>query len=388
MITYCHIFFDEYPKDSRIRRYTNLLLNNGYRVIVVSSYSPGLKFFEKSNKLIVFRLPVRKKRGSFVSRFFEYFLFSSVSSIILSWIKIIYNPKIFHVHTLPDFLVFSCLIPKLFGSKIILDFHELFPEFMMQHRPGLNKKSLSIKILLFQEKLSAKFSDYIIVFHDIALEILKSRNNNNKMVCIMNGVDENEITSFKKEKSGKFIIIYNGTINFNLNLSIVLDALNKLKFINKPIYDNIEYHLYGKGPEIAILMQKAKSLTLNNVYFHGQVEFQEMVNILKSVSLCILPPTRNVYSDLYYSIKLVEMIYFKIPVIATRLNTYLYYYPENCILYFDSGNVEQLVEKIIFIYENQNEVNHFTNNAFERYRNYNWKLMSDRFINVLKELKY
>ena len=34
-----------------------------------------------------------------------------------------------HVHSVPDFEVFAVLIPKLLGAKIILDIHDIVPEF-------------------------------------------------------------------------------------------------------------------------------------------------------------------------------------------------------------------------------------------------------------------
>ena len=34
-----------------------------------------------------------------------------------------------HVHNLPDILVLSALVPRLTGAKIILDMHEIMPEF-------------------------------------------------------------------------------------------------------------------------------------------------------------------------------------------------------------------------------------------------------------------
>ena len=34
-----------------------------------------------------------------------------------------------HVHNVPDFLVFSAWLPKLAGTKIILDIHDILPEF-------------------------------------------------------------------------------------------------------------------------------------------------------------------------------------------------------------------------------------------------------------------
>ena len=34
-----------------------------------------------------------------------------------------------HVHSVPDFEVFAALFPKLTGSKVILDIHDIVPEF-------------------------------------------------------------------------------------------------------------------------------------------------------------------------------------------------------------------------------------------------------------------
>ena len=34
-----------------------------------------------------------------------------------------------HVHSVPDFLVFAALVPKLLGARIILDIHDILPEF-------------------------------------------------------------------------------------------------------------------------------------------------------------------------------------------------------------------------------------------------------------------
>jgi glycosyltransferase involved in cell wall biosynthesis len=89
---------------------------------------------------------------------------------------------------------------------------------------------------------------------------------------------------------------------------------------------------------------------------------------------------------LYYSLKLTEMIYFKIPVIATRLETYCRYYPENCLIYFDSENVEELADKIIFVYKNRSDLSSFTENAYNEYQKINWEIMKERYINIIKSL--
>ena len=82
---------------------------------------------------------------------------------------------------------------------------------------------------------------------------------------------------------------------------------------------------------------------------------------------------------------LTEMIYFKIPVICTRLDTYLYYYPEDCLFYFNSDDVKDLAMKIMYVYRNKKKVTEYTNNALNKYNNFDWTKMSYRYIYMLKK---
>ena len=383
----CHIFFDEYPKDSRIRRYANCLIYEGYEVIVISLNNGSTNKYEEINGVKVYRINIKKKRGSFSRRLYEYALFEIVAFIYAIRIYIAYKPEIFHIHTLPDFLVFAALIPKLYGSKVILDFHELFPEAFLQFNKKLTVKSFWYKMILFLEKVSFNFANEIIVFHDPAKEILKKRyGNKNEITTIMNGVDEDEIKDFNRKKSGNFIIVYNGTINYNLNLSLVLKALLRIKNSNSEKYKMIEFHLYGDGPDLENILNTAKELLVENVFYKGRIEFSEMMKKLETASLCVLPPLKDVYSDLFYSIKLIEMIYLRIPVAATRLNTYMKYYPENCLLYFDSDNDEELAERILFAYNCPEKLREYTENAFAEYQKYSWEIMRGRYVKLVKKI--
>jgi glycosyltransferase involved in cell wall biosynthesis len=272
------------------------------------------------------------------------------------------------------------------GDRIILDFHELFPEFMMQHKPNLNYTSLIIKSLILIEKLSFGFATHIITFHDPAREILLKRIKQEKpVVTIMNGVDKTELPVFNKIKSEEFRIVYNGTINFNLNLSLVIKALNIIKIRYPEVYDKIGFYLYGEGPDIGNIKKKASQLNIKNVYFKGRFKFTDMMKELEQASVCILPPKKDIYSDLYYSLKLTEMIYFRIPVIATRLDTYHSYYPEDCLIYFNSDDCEDLAKKILFVYSNS-KIETYTDNAFKQYSNYSWDIMKLRYQSLINSI--
>lgn len=380
----CHVFFDEFPKDPRVRRYTNLLINSGFKVYIVCIGSDNFQLVQSEQNITIYRLPIKKKRGTFLSRFIEYLVFQLFATIIVSYIFFRHKVKLYHYHTLPDFLIFTSIIPKLFGSTIILDFHELFAEFMMQHKSTLTYSSLLTKAILFQERLSFGFANEIIVFHDPAKNILAQRAGyNRRITVVMNGVDESELPQFNKRSTDKFRLIYNGTINYNLNLTLVIKALSIIKEKDLASYNKIGFYLYGDGPDLENILNLAKELKIENVHYLGRLKFQEMVKELEIASACVLPAKKDIYSDLYYSIKLTEMIYFKIPVIATRLKTYLHYYPEDCLIYFDSENIEMLAEKILYTYKNRDSLSSFSENAVREYQKINWDIMSKRYNQII-----
>ena len=383
----CHIFFEEYPKDTRIRRYVNFIKKYDYKVFIICLKTPNMRYVESNQNEKIFRIPIQKKRSSFIRRIWEYFQFQVFATLLASYVCLVHNVRLFHVHTLPDFLVFSCLIAKAANSRIILDFHELFPESMSQ-MTGKNNNSITIKMIKLQEKLSYLFANAIIAFHDPAREILTNRYKkyNKRITTVMNSIDTDEIPIIKKIKSHKLIIVYNGTINENLNLTFVVETLNRLRVTNPKLFYKIEYRLYGDGPDLKNILNLSKKYNLNNVIYFGRLKYKDMIKELSQASLCILPPKKDVYSDLYYSLKLIEMIYLKVPVIATRLNTYQKYYPECCILYFDSMDMQQLIEKIEFFYNNPTKVLKYTEKAFRKYQDYNWTKNSENYLQVIHRL--
>jgi glycosyltransferase involved in cell wall biosynthesis len=324
----CHLFYEEFPRDPRVRRYVNALNESGIYCVVICSKKKRDRMFENWNGNAVYRIPVAKLRQSFIITFLEYLIFTFLSLILISYLGIKYRFRVIHVHTLPDSLVFAAVFNKLFGAKLVLDLHEVFPELFTVRRPEL-ENSFWVEILKFNEKISIKFADELITIHDNAKEIFIKRNKGieNKIHVIMNGVDPAEFKESQLSQTEKFVIIYNGTINKILNLTMIVEALSVLKNKMKDNdFDKIVFRLYGDGPSVDEILKLTKTLGVNdNVDYRGFIPPPEMRKEVLKSNVLILPPLKNIYSDLFYTIKLVEMIYLKIPVIATRLNKYKRY---------------------------------------------------------------
>ena len=72
--------------------------------------------------------------------------------------------RVVHVNNMPDFLVFTTIIPRLFGIKVILDIHDPMPNTFVPKFKG-QEKGFFYRILLWQERVSAAYCSQVITVH-------------------------------------------------------------------------------------------------------------------------------------------------------------------------------------------------------------------------------
>ena len=70
-----------------------------------------------------------------------YFTSLLLIGFLLTFLSLINRYQTIQIHTLPDFLTFSSALPKLFGIKIVTDFHEPSPELILT-KLGYHKQFL------------------------------------------------------------------------------------------------------------------------------------------------------------------------------------------------------------------------------------------------------
>ena len=116
----------------------------------------------------------RFDRRGFLFQLLEYFAFFLFSFIGLSSLHMQKGHDVVHIHNLPDFLVFIALIPKITGAMVILDLHDLMPEFFAER----NDRSLDnwlVRLIILQESLSCRFANLIITDTEIWRQTLITR---------------------------------------------------------------------------------------------------------------------------------------------------------------------------------------------------------------------
>jgi len=379
----CSVVQEYFPKDIRIRKQSYVLVKNNYSISVICLRNKGEKKYEVIDGIEVHRLNLSKKRTTRFRYIFEYILFFFQAFFKLNILDLKRRYHIIQVNNLPDFLVLCTFIQKLKGSKILLDMHEIMPEFFISKYKQTDK-SFTIKILKIIEKLSLRFSDEIITINDPIRNILKKRSVQNKEITIvMNTVDETVFPKMILANNGYFNLVYHGTLSEIYGLDLAINAL--IEF-SKNDY-NFRFYIYGEGPQKKYLSSLIDNNNLqNSILLMGQVAFEEMMFHLKKMTIGILPIRKDIFLDLSFSNKLAEYIYLKIPVIISNLNATKYYFSDDEITYFNAGDIKDLYKKIYYAYKNPEVMRKKAEKAFRKYQSIKWSVMSDRYLNLMNSL--
>ncbi len=111
------IAFSPYPSDPRPRRAVDALIDAGMTVDLICLAEDQAQRREKQDALDVTRLPITHRRGGGLSYLYQYSAFLSLSAGILAARSLKRRYNVVYVHNMPDFLVFSALVPKLLGAR-------------------------------------------------------------------------------------------------------------------------------------------------------------------------------------------------------------------------------------------------------------------------------
>src|SRR5262249_542632 len=122
------VAYSYYESDPRVIREAEAAVGAGFEVDFIALRRPGTPAFEAAGGVRVFRLDQSKYRWrghvSYLLAYLEFFLrcLAKITSLYFKrWYRLI------HVNNMPDFLVFSTIIPRLCGAKVILDIHDPMP---------------------------------------------------------------------------------------------------------------------------------------------------------------------------------------------------------------------------------------------------------------------
>lgn len=380
MIVYSH-----YSRDARVRRYAELLAAENHFVDIIclrENYTP------KKNINLIF-YPLERRRFSKLWYIVEYSLFFIFSFVKISLLYVQKKYAFIHVHNMPDFLIFTCMIPKLLGSKIILDLHDPMPEVYLS-KYHVSRSNLTLQLIKYIEKLSMNFADRIITANVIFKKVISSRNNNfkNKILVIQNFPDDSIFKPKKiRGKDSNFTLMYMGTVADRYMLASAIHSVSLIKTKIRNFKFNIYPKLKNEGSYFIYLKKLISVLKLEEIIqIKDPIPVEKIAIEINRADCGILLLKKDKFTETIIPVKLLEFIKMETPVIATKTKTLSGLLPKNLIYYLKKQSPEEIANAIIEIHQNK----HLTTKMIQAEKNYvlknNWKIDSKKYLDLLLNL--
>jgi glycosyltransferase involved in cell wall biosynthesis len=159
-------------------------------------------------------------------------------------------------------------------------------------------------------------------------------------------------TDWRKENKfhdDDFILIYAGIIGHAQGLEVILHAANLLR--NER---DIKFIILGSGPEREKLINLKTEMNLDNVLFLETILKKDMSSIIKAVDVSIIPLRKiDLFKGAIPS-KIFESLAMKKPALlgVEGEAKELFIDQGKCGLFFEPENAEDLSEKILELYSN------------------------------------
>lgn len=346
------VAYSFYESDNRVRRYAETLIKEGHQVDAVALRKPGQIRFEVIKGVCVHRIQERtideKGKLSYLYRLLKFFFLSSYWLAAAHFRK---HYKVIHIHSVPDFEVFAAWIPKLFGARVILDIHDIVPEFFAD-KFGVTQNSLLVRALKVVEKLCCAFANHVIIANDLWHKKLTERSvKPEKCTTVLNYPCDDIFPRRQNHinERDKAIMIYPGTMAVHQGLDIATDASRKIK----EAVPEFEFHMYGKGPEQEQLREQICRMNLSEtVYLHGPVSMEEIAQRMAEADVGVVPKRAEGFGDEAFSTKIFEFMAVGLPVVASKTTIDSYYFSNGSVLFFQSGNADDLAEKVLYLIRN------------------------------------
>lgn len=395
------VLYSYYASDPRPRREAEALCRAGAEVNVICLRKDHSEpAFENIDGVNVYRIPLKRRRAGKLTYIFQYACFLGASFSLLALWSIKKRYRLVHVHNMPDFLVFSGLIPRLRGAKIILDLHDPMPE-LFRSIYHLQDNHLIVRWLKKMERNSIGFADLIITPNIAFKELFKSRScPPNKIQTVMNSPEASifntrngavanghvhlEAADGRWNGRTTFRLMYHGLIVERHGLDLAVEALARLKHK----IPQIELHLYGERTEyLDKIVELARQLDLRNaIQFHGFKTLHEIAGDILKADLGIVPNRLTVFTQINFPTRIFEYLAMNKPVIVPRTRGISDYFNENEILFFEPDNVNDLAARIEWAYEHPSELRRLTESGRRVYEQNCWELEQEKFLNIVKAL--
>jgi glycosyltransferase involved in cell wall biosynthesis len=383
----CMITHSFYESDNRVIRYAETLAKRGDTVEVFAlRRSSDMPKEEVISGVSVFRIQDRfgkreKSKSSFLLPALRFLVASSREVTRRHRIK---RYDLAHVHNIPDFLVFAVWYLKLTGAKVILDIHDIVPEFFAS-KFGSSSHATLVWGLKVVEKLSAAFADHVIISNHLWLDTYVARSApKEKCSVFINNVDSKLFRPRSGVNSNPHpIVLFPGGLQWHQGLDIAIRAFEKVR-LRIP---DAEFHIYGDGMMKPELIALAGELGLNgSVHFFNPLRLNEIADVMAAADLGVVPKRADSFGNEAYSTKIMEFMSVGVPVVVSETKVDRYYFNDGVVRFFQSGNPDLMAEAMCEVLTNPQLRSAMVGRASEYASQNSWESRKAEYLQLVDSL--
>lgn len=393
MVAYTH-----YQTDPRCRREATLAASYGWEVHFYALSRDGRARVSETEGIVLHELAMPRYRGGSPAAYvLSYLRFLLLASGAVQSAHMKNRFHVVHVNTMPDFMVLTGLLPRLFGARIILDVHDVMPEIYMT-KFGIGEKHWKIRLIKFIEVMSARLAHSVLTAEHPKGDLL-SRHGvpEEKIQVLLNLPDDNhfvpqfilsepDLVGGDLDPGREFRLIYHGTIAHRLGLDHAVRALGLLR----DELPGARLQLFGDGDQMPELRALRSELGLEDrIWFSdGFRPIEEVIPSIKEAHLAVIPTRHEISTDYMLPTKLLEYLAFGIPAVFTPTRTVRHYFGDGHPLFIHEPTPEETAAKIRWVRANYGKAKELAAELQDSwFGRYHWPTHKMSYIELLESLR-
>ena len=335
----------------------------------------------------VYHLPIGRLRGGALRYFFEFVSFQLAATILVGALHLRRRYRVVETTSVPDWLVFAAIVPKLLGARVLLDLHECMPEYGAT-KYGVPMDHPMVRALGFLERASIRFADFVTTCTEQMRERFVERHAPaEKIAVILNSFDEERFPPERyrhaiREHDG-FTLISHGTIEPNYGLDLVVRAVDLLK----DKIPGLRFEIWGDGTHRAAVEALTRELGLEDrIQFSGWVTMEKLLPHLAAADAGVVAVRRDPFREVTLCTKMFDLVSLGKPVVISRTRAVEAYFGSECFQMFESGDERGLAEAIYALYTDPDLQARLVQRATARGEPYRWVHQAKRYVEIVEGL--
>lgn len=335
-----------YPlAETRVQREAEALVAAGWEVDVVCLRRAGQAPRERHRGVEVHRLPVSLDKRSLRHQLVAYVRFGARAGAHLARLHRARPYRSVQVHNLPDVLVLSALGPWLAGTPVVLDLHDLVPEFV-EGRFGPDVPAAVRWLARAQERVACGFADHVVTVSDHWRDALVARGATSPDHCsvVLNVADGALFRPVPRGPTPGFRVVYHGTVTQRYGLDLALHAVARLA----GELPDLHLTVLGRGDAMPELVALRSRLGIEDrVELRDElVPAEDLPAVLGEMDLGVVPYRDDPFTDGLLPTKLMEYGALGIPAVAAATTAISRYFGGTAVALFPPGDVGALAEQL------------------------------------------